>query len=172
MMADLAKAPFGRSTPAFPPTTESTTGEMRCFTIVTEGRTFGLPVECIQTVFEMVAVTQVPLAPPEVIGLVNLRGKIVTAISLRRRLRGGKAVEEPSILAVGLEFRGESFALVVDAVGDVLTLDRGTRIDMPPHLGAEELKIASIHRLDALILPILDLAWVLTFSDGKKAGMG
>ena len=42
---------------------------------------------------------------------------------------------------------------------------------MPPHLGAEGLKIASIHRLDTLILPILDLAWVLAFSDGKKAGV-
>ena len=172
MMASstLTRTPIDRSAPAFaPPATDN--GDMRCFTIVTEGRTFGLPVECIQTVFEMIAVTPVPLAPPEVLGLVNLRGKIVTAVSLRRRLRGGRPVEEPSILAVGLEYRGESFALVVDAVGDVLTLDRSTRIDMPPHLGAEGLKIACIHRLDALILPILDLAWVLTFSDGKKTGV-
>jgi purine-binding chemotaxis protein CheW len=58
----------------------------RCFTVISEGRTFGLPVEAIQTVFEMVALTPVPLAPYEILGLANLRGKIVTAVSLRRRI--------------------------------------------------------------------------------------
>jgi purine-binding chemotaxis protein CheW len=135
----------------------------RCFTIVIDGRTFGLPVEAIQTVFEIVAVTPIPLAPAEVLGLVNLRGKIVTAVSLRRRLKGTPDAPETSVLAVGVEHRGESFALVVDEVGDVIVLDHGSRIDIPSHLGTEALKIASVHRLDAMILPILDLDWVLTF---------
>ncbi len=136
--------------------------ESRCFTVMVEGRTFGIPVECIQTVFEIVAVTPVPLSPSAIMGLVNLRGKIVTTVSLRRRLRPS-ATEERSRLAVGLDHRGESFALVVDEVGDVISLENGTRIDIPPHLGAEGLKIAGVHRLDSLILPILDLDWVLTF---------
>ena len=135
----------------------------RCFTIVTDGRTFGLSVEAIQTVFEIVAVTPVPLAPMEVLGLVNLRGKIVTTVSLRRRLLGDPHTAETSRLAVGIEHRGESFALIVDEVGDVIMLDHGTEIDIPPHLGAASAKIASVHRLDALILPVLDLDWVLNF---------
>ena len=135
----------------------------RCFTIVTDGRTFGLPVEAIQTVFEIVAVTPVPLAPMEVLGLVNLRGKIVTAVSLRRRLLGDPAAAEPSALAVGIEHRGENFALIVDEVGDVIPLDGSTVIDVPPHLGAASAKIASVHRLEALILPVLDLDWVFAF---------
>ena len=135
----------------------------RCFTIVTDGRTFGLPVEAIQTVFEIVAVTPVPLAPVTVLGLVNLRGKIVTAISLRRRLLGDADAVETSVLAVGIEHRGENFALIVDEVGDVIMLDGGTRIETPPHLGAAGAKIAAVHRLDTLILPVLDLDWVLDF---------
>ena len=138
--------------------------DMRCFTIVTESRTFGLPVEAIHTVFEMVAVTAVPLAPHAILGLVNLRGKIVTAVSLRRRLGGDPKAAEPSTLAVGVDHHGESFALVVDAVGDVLMLDRGTQIDIPPHLGTEANRISAVHRLDGLILPVLDLDWVLAFS--------
>lgn len=137
--------------------------DMRCFTIVSEGRTYGLPVEAIHTVFEIVAVTRVPLAPPAILGLVNLRGKIVTAVSLRRRIKSNALLPETSVMAVGVEHRGESFALVVDEVGDVLVLDDGTRIDIPPHLGAEAHKIATVHRLDDLILPVLDLDWVLTF---------
>jgi purine-binding chemotaxis protein CheW len=136
----------------------------RCFTVVTDGRSFGLPVESIQTVFEVVTLTPVPLAPFEILGLVNLRGKIVTAISLKRRLRGDRKAADTSILAIGMEHRGESFALVVDEVGDVIMLEPGTQIPIPPHLGAEGIKIAAVHRLDSIILPILDLDWVFTFS--------
>ncbi len=140
------------------------TDDNRCFTVVSEGRTFGLPVGAIQTVFEMVALTPVPLAPYEILGLVNLRGKIVTAISLSRRLRGDATIIEPSTLAIGMEHRGESFALVVDEVGDVIMLEPGTKIPIPPHLGAEEIKLAAVHRLETVILPVLDLDWVFTFS--------
>ena len=136
----------------------------RCFTVMSEGRVFGLPVESIQTVFEMVALTPVPLAPPAILGLVNLRGKIVTAISLRRRLREDQAVAEPSKLAIGMEHRGESFALVVDEVGDVIMLDPGTRITIPSHLGSDASKLSAVHRLDAVILPLLDLEWVFGFN--------
>jgi purine-binding chemotaxis protein CheW len=138
--------------------------DRRCFTIVCEDRSFGLPVEHIQTVFEITSVTPVPLAPAEVIGLVNLRGKIVTAVSLRRRLRGAD-VPETSRLAIGLDFRGESFALVVDEVGDVIALAGETEIDTPPHLGAERAKITAVYRLAGSILPILDLHWVFSFGD-------
>ena len=142
-------------------------GERRCFTVVAAGRTYGLPVEYIHTVFEMMAVTPVPLAPYEVLGLVNLRGKIVTAVSLRRRLRSAPDPVERTRIAVGIDYRNESFALVVDEVGDVLTLDKGTAIETPPHLGADGIPIESVHRLDELILPILDLDWILTFG-GKE----
>ena len=143
------------------------TRDARCFTIVSDGRTYGLPVEHIQTVFEIQSVTAVPLAADEVLGLVNLRGKIVTAVSLRRRLLG-RSVAEPSRLAVGLDYRGESFALVVDEVGDVISLDAESQIDNPPHLGAERVKIAAVHRLADAILPILDLDWVFTFGTEKQ----
>jgi purine-binding chemotaxis protein CheW len=142
---------------------------MRYFTIVVGGRSFGLPVEAIQTVFEMVAVTPVPLAPQEVLGLVNLRGKIATAVSLRRRLGSDPNAPETSTLAVGLDHHGESFALVVDEVGDVLNLDSSTQIDVPPHLGVEGLKFSSVHRLEAEILPIIDLDWALALSHPECA---
>ena len=48
----------------------------------------------------------------------------------------------------------------------MLTLDRGSQIEIPPHLGEAAAKIAAVHRLDDLILPILDLDWILTFGKG------
>lgn len=145
-----------------PTAAPSKSADLRCFTVVCEDRTFGLPVEHIQTVFEITAVTPVPLAPEAILGLVNLRGKIATAVSLRRRMRG-EAADEPSRLAVGIDYRGESFALVVDEVGDVLSLQSDWQLDKPPHLGAERVKIAAVYRLDDMILPVLDLDWVFAF---------
>ena len=149
------------------PPTRLSAADMRCFTVVCDRQTFGLPVEHIQTVFQIASVTPVPLAPREVLGLVNLRGKIVTAVSLRRRVKG-RDLREPSNLAVGLDFRGESFALVVDEVGDVIALDGDTQIDNPPHLGAENVKISAVYRLPDSILPILDLNWVFAFGAEKS----
>ena len=140
--------------------------DKRCFTILSDGRPFGLPVEHIQTVFEIVSITPVPLAPAAILGLVNLRGKIVTAVSLRRRMQGGSTAEL-SPLAVGLDYRGESFALVVDEVGDVIALDRESKIESPAHLGAENVKIAAVYRLADMILPILDLDWVFALEEKR-----
>lgn len=160
-MTDTRLAPH-RPRPA-PPSIATVRKDPRCFTIGVGGLTYGLPVEAIQTVFELNAVTPVPLAPREVLGLVNLRGKIVTAVCLRQRLRAGPRTHGLQTLAVGIEHRGESFALVVDEVGDVLTLDPDSEIEVPPHLGDEGLKFSSVHRLETEILPVIDLDWALTF---------
>lgn len=140
--------------------------DQRCFTIVSEGRSFGLPVDRIHTVFEIMTLTPVPLAPPEILGLVNLRGKIATAISLRRRMSGDPRRRETSNLAIGLEHRGEVFALIVDEVGDVLTTSATGEIGLPSHLGAEKIMFKTVYRLDDKILPILDLDWVLAVGGG------
>ena len=82
-----------------------------------------------------------PLGPREVVGLVNLRGKIVTAVSLRRRL----GLEDPGpwndALAIGMEYQGETFALFVDEVGDVITVSEDARIIAPPNFPAGRLEL-------------------------------
>lgn len=138
--------------------------EEYCFIVLVGGETFGLPVERVQTIFQMEGVTPVPLGPREILGLVNLRGKIVTAVSLRRRLQMPESVSGKPGLAIGIEHRGESFALVVDEVGDVIVLDPEKRIPMPPHLDPQRAKLTeSIYRLDNQILSLLDMESVFDF---------
>src|ERR1700691_5773024 len=86
---------------------------------------FGLPIERVQDVFKPARITRVPLAGPDIAGVLNLRGRIVTAIELRSRL--GLGARDPSRLAmaIGIELRGESFGLLVDTVGEVLKLPDG-----------------------------------------------
>jgi len=131
----------------------------RCFTVIAGGETFGLPITAIQTIFRIEDITPVPLCPYEIIGLTNLRGQIVTVLSLRRRLRMADDPNHHDLLAIAIEHRNESFALVIDEVGDVITLDPQSRIVVPPHLNPASAAVTeAVFRLDNGILPILDIA--------------
>jgi len=82
---------------------------------------FGVPVESVQEVLRQQVLTTVPLAPPEVSGLINLRGQIVTTLELRSRL--GLGVRAPGAPAVNIVVRtvsGGVVSLLVDEIGDVL----------------------------------------------------
>jgi purine-binding chemotaxis protein CheW len=145
--------------------------DCRCFTVIVRGETFGLPIEAVQTIFRIEDVTPVPRGPEEILGLVNLRGKIVTAVSLRRRLRIREAETFRGLLAVGIEHRGENFALVVDEVGDVISLDPKCRIPLPPHLDPLSISLTNaVYKIETEILPILDMTSVFDFQ--RRNGFG
>lgn len=138
--------------------------ETHCFIVYVGGEAFGLPVDCVQTIFQIEAVTPVPLGPREIVGLVNLRGKIVTAVSLRRRLQMPDAQPAKAALAIGMEYRGENFALIVDEVGDVIFLDAQMQIALPPHLDQHRAKLTeAVYRLDQRILSMLDVGFLFDF---------
>ena len=83
---------------------------------------FGLPIFRVQDVFVPARVTRVPLAPPEVAGILNLRGRVVTAIDMRSRLDLGARSPGTQVMAIGIELKGEFYGLLVDSVGEVLQL--------------------------------------------------
>src|SRR5262245_60386475 len=89
-------------------------------TVIIGDQLFGLPISRVQDVFVPERLTRVPLSPPEVAGVLNLRGRIVTAIDMRRRLDLAKRPEGQPVMAVGIEVRNECYGLLVDAVGEVL----------------------------------------------------
>jgi purine-binding chemotaxis protein CheW len=103
------------------------------------------------------------LGPIDIVGLVNLRGRVVTAVSLRRRL--GIPVEElQNSLAIGIEHKGENFALIVDEVGDVLTLDASMRVQIPPHFDpARSRLMTELYKVDNLLIPALNIAALFEF---------
>lgn len=85
--------------------------------------TLGINVLEVQEVLKHQQMTPVPLASEEVKGLLNLRGHIVTAIGLRERLRLAAAAEESEQMNLIVSLREGAASLVVDSVGDVITLD-------------------------------------------------
>ncbi|MFT4099131.1 MAG: chemotaxis protein CheW [Rhodoblastus sp.] len=128
------------------------------FTVQAAGQLFGLPVDAVQTIFRLQAITLVPLGPPVVAGLVNLRGKIVVALSLEKRLGLQSMGGATSALAVAVERRGETFALIVDSVGDAIECEEHERIASPRHIHDERARLTgAYYRTAGGILPILDV---------------
>jgi purine-binding chemotaxis protein CheW len=131
-------------------------------TAMVGGQLFGLPIVCVQDVFIPERLTRVPLAPPEIAGVLNLRGRIVTLIDLRRRFGLGKAGDGDSSMAIGVESRGESYGLLIDSVGEVLKLDDAAREPNPINMDARLARMsAGIHRLDEQLLIVVDIDRVL-----------
>ena len=126
-------------------------------TVSVGGQLFGFPIERVQDVFMLHRMTCVPLAPDDIAGIINLRGRIVTAIDLRRRLGMLGGEREPS-MAVGIECAGESYGLIIDAVGEVLKLGVETAEPVPVNLDDRLKRIASgVHRLETGLLVVLDV---------------
>ncbi len=140
--------------------------ERSYFTVYVGGEIFGLPVENTHTIFRIASVTPVPQSTTDIAGLVNLRGKIVTAVSLRRRLHMPADVSIQDALAIGIEFKGENFALIVDEVGDVLSLGKSSRIPIPSHFNPHRVRLTSgLYRAGKLLLPVLDIDVLFTFQN-------
>ena len=131
---------------------------------------FGLPIERVQDVFIPGKVTAVPLAGPEIAGLINLRGRIVTAIEMRKRLGLPPRERDVQPMAVGVELNGESYGLVIDSVGEVLKLNNDNREPTPVNLDARLARVAAgIHRLEDQLLVILDVDRVLDLENAVMA---
>ena len=136
------------------------------FTVFVSGEIFGLPVENTHTIFRIASVTSVPLGPGDIAGLVNLRGKIVTAVSLRKRLLMPADATIQNALAIGIEYKGENFALIVDQVGDVLSLSKSAQIPVPSHFHPQRARLtAGLYRVGKLLIPVLDIEALFTFQN-------
>ncbi len=134
-------------------------------TVMIGGQLFGLPISRVQDVFMPDRVTRVPLSAPEIAGVLNLRGRIVTAIDMRRRLGLPPRTDDKPAMAVGIELEGESYGLLIDSVGEVMKLGDDTREANPVNLDARLARVSGgVHRLDGQLMVILDVDHVLNTS--------
>jgi len=131
-------------------------------TFTTAGQLFGLPIERVQEVFRPTRITRVPLAGAQIAGVLNLRGRIVTAIDMRRRLELDARDEGEAQMAIGIESGNESFGLLVDALGEVLKVADSEREPNPVNLDRKLARVsAGVFRLDGQLMVVLDVDRVL-----------
>jgi purine-binding chemotaxis protein CheW len=139
-------------------------------TFSTGGQIFGLPIARVQEVFRPARITRVPLAGAQIAGVLNLRGRIVTAIDMRNRLDLQAREGDLAPMAIGIESRGESFGLLVDALGEVLRLADADIEANPINLDRKLAGVsAGVHRLDGQLLLVLDVDRVLDVGTAAAA---
>jgi purine-binding chemotaxis protein CheW len=138
--------------------------------VVIAGQLFGIPVLQVQDVLMPQRMTRIPLAPPEVAGSLNLRGRIVTAIDVRTRLKLPASAERGQKMSVVVDHGGELYSLMVDQVGEVLSLSQASFERNPATLDAAWREVSDgIYRLDGTLLIVLDIARLLDFSPRSEA---
>lgn len=142
-------------------------------TFLLDGLFFGVEVERVQEVIRYQRMTHVPLALTVVRGLINLRGQIVTAIDLRRRL--GMPDLDASRLPMNVVIRYEDGAvsLLVDEIGDVLEVEE-TSFERPPDTlqGSARELIRGAYKLKERLLLALDIERVLCLEGVRDGSRG
>jgi purine-binding chemotaxis protein CheW len=118
---------------------------------------FGVDVLRVQEVLRFQAMTRVPQAPSVIEGLINLRGQIVTAVDMRRRLRLAPRAGGQTPMNMVVRTEDGAVSLLVDEIGDVLDVDAGSFERPPENLSpaAREL-IRGVYKLKGRLLLILD----------------
>jgi purine-binding chemotaxis protein CheW len=145
-------------------------GKKQFSTFVVDRLLFGVEVEKVQEVIRYQEMTRVPLAPPVVKGLINLRGQIVTAIDLRRRL--GLRERAVSDLPMNVVIRNDDGAvsMLVDEIGDVLETDEDSFECSPETLtGKIRELIRGVYKLENRLLHVLDSEKVVNLADSAAA---
>jgi purine-binding chemotaxis protein CheW len=160
MATDLMEPPATVAPPA-------ATGEdtQVLVTLTVADQLCGIPVLGVRDILGEQAITRIPLAPPEIAGSLNLRGRIVTAVDLRRRLRLPAPAPNQARMSVVAEQGGELYALLVDQVSEVLSLDAALFERNPPTLEKAWAEFSTgIFRLDGRLLVVLDVSRLLALS--------
>lgn len=128
-------------------------------TFVLDGAHYGVDVLLVQEALRSQVRTRVPLAPPGIAGLVNLRGEVVLSVDLRVRLGRKPLADDADPMMVVVQVDGEPVSLLVDEVGDVVDVE-DSQFETPPDTLAPELRelILGAYKLPTGLLLALDVA--------------
>ena len=131
-------------------------------TMKIDNQLFGIPILQVQDIVEPRMITPVPLAPSAIAGVMNLRGRIVTVINLRRCLGLEDRLDQERRMSITVDYNGDLYTLLVDDIGDVCDLPRRD-FESPPATLSEKLRqlCTGVFRLKGDLLVVLDVERVL-----------
>ena len=130
---------------------------------------FGVDILKVQEINRMLEVTRVPNAPEHVEGVINLRGKVIPIIDLRRRFGLERKEHDKNTSIVVVELSGKVVGFVVDAVSEVLRIPKSVTEPPPPlvaGIGADY--ITAVGKLEDRLLILLDLERVLSVEESRE----
>jgi len=123
---------------------------------------FGVDALQVQEVTRVCDITPVHHAPRDVVGIRNLRGRIVTVIDLRSRLGLGTVAPGRDNRILIVDLQGEPIGLLVDSVADAVLVNRNTLMPPPPNLhGVQSRKLRGVCRAGERLVALLELGNLL-----------
>jgi purine-binding chemotaxis protein CheW len=130
---------------------------------------FGVDIASVQEIVRVPEITQIPETPPFVEGVINLRGRIIPVIDLRKRLRLGNTERSRASRVLITEEDKRTVGLIVDSASEVLRLPSDS-IEPPPEMitGVGVEYITGVGRLDDQIIILLDLTKILDVNETMK----
>jgi purine-binding chemotaxis protein CheW len=139
-------------------------------TFYLDNHMFGVKVEQVQEVFRYQEMTKVPLAPPVVRGLINLRGQIITAMDMRQRLGMEPLPEGKLPMNVVVRTKDGVVSLLVDEIADVLEVSEDVH-ERPPETIPIEVRqlVLGVYKLSDKLLLILDSEKAVDVNAGALA---
>jgi purine-binding chemotaxis protein CheW len=130
---------------------------------------FGVDILRVQEINRMVDITRVPNAPDYVVGVINLRGKVIPIIDLRRRLGMQTKEYGKDTRIVVIELDGKVIGFIVDSVNEVLRIDSNITEPPPPMVsGIDSEYITAIGKLEDRLLILLDLNRILSGKEKEE----
>jgi len=142
-------------------------------TFFVDGQLFGVPVQQVQEVIRYQEMTRVPRVPQVIRGLINLRGQIVVAVDLRRRLNAGELPEGQLPMNVVVRTVDGAVSLLVDEIGDVLEAQEESFEPTPETVtGTVRTLIQGVYKLPEHLLLILDTEKAVNGPDLEPALAG
>lgn len=134
------------------------------------GQLCGIPVLKVQDVLGPQKTTPIPLAPPEVAGSLNLRGRVVTSVDLRVRMGIERRADAKDTMSIVVEHNNELYSLLVDSVGEVLKMSPEDFERSPTTLDPLWRSFTEgVYRLEEGLLVILDADILLDFGGSENA---
>lgn len=132
--------------------------------------TFGVPITCVHEIVRVPEITNVPDSAEFVEGVINLRGKIVSVVDLRKRFGEKKTTPDKKNRVIVVESEGKLVGLIVDAASEVMKIPHSD-IEPPPQIlsDSDSGYVTGVGKLKDRLVILVDLSRVLQRGDLRKA---
>jgi len=132
---------------------------------------FGVEILKVQEIIRMLEITKVPKAPPFVEGVINLRGKVIPILDLRKRFGLQSRSHDKNTRIIVIEINSMIVGFIVDSISEVLRLPANTVEPPPPVVaGLDSDYISGVGKLEDRLLIMLDLNRLLSNEEREKLG--
>ncbi|NQW17514.1 MAG: chemotaxis protein CheW [Chloroflexi bacterium] len=150
---------------------EAGTAEQQLVVFDLSGEAYGISIESVREIIRLQEITQVPRTPEFVEGVINLRGKVIPVVDLRKRFGLQERDRDSDNRIVNVDIGGHEIGMVVDAVTEVLRISSGS-VEPPSNVitTADSGYLRGIAKLDNRLIILLDLEQVLSTDEQAEIG--